>query len=48
MALWLFSGLYSNREQFKAGAYLGFGGNLLLFALLCLLGWHVFGNPIQG
>lgn len=27
--------------------YLSFGGSLLLFILIALLGWHAFGSPIH-
>lgn len=48
MILWFLFGLYWNSNDFKAGNYGGFGGNLLLFILLFLLGWKVFGFVIQG
>lgn len=46
MILWAVFGVYSNpptRENFPA-----FGGSLLLFILLFLLGWKTFGFVIQG
>jgi hypothetical protein len=48
MVLWLVFGLYSNRGAIGSGNYGLVGGNLLLFILLFLLGWRVFGFPIQG
>lgn len=48
MILWLILGLYLNREAIGAGSYGIAGGNLLLFILFALLGWQVFGSPIQG
>lgn len=52
MFLWLIFGLYWN---WPAGAppgqpavYYPLGGNLLLFILLLLLGWHSFGAPLRG
>lgn len=30
------------------GTYGPLGGNLLLFVLFLLLGWHAFGAPIHG
>ena len=48
MILWLLLGFYWNRAEFQAGRYGLFGGNLLLFILLFLLGWKVFGFIIQG
>jgi hypothetical protein len=46
MFVWLILGLYAG--------YIGgpspyiIGGNLLLFILLLLLGWQVFGAPLRG
>jgi len=48
MILWLVFGLYLNRSDLRGGNYGLAGGNLLLFLLLFLLGWKVFGFPIQG
>lgn len=48
MILWLLFGFYVNRGDFQTGKYDTFGGNLLLFVLLFLLGWRVFGFVIQG
>ena len=47
MILWFLFGLYWNGPEFKAGNYGAFGGNLLLFILLFLLGWRVFGFVLQ-
>lgn len=47
MILWLVFGLYWNRGEFKTGNYGAFGSNLLLFVLLFLLGWKVFGFVVQ-
>ena len=47
MILWLLFGLWWNGDQFKTGNYGLFGGNLLLFILLGLLGWRVFGPVLQ-
>lgn len=47
MVLWLFLGGYCGRADFQAGRYGWFGSNLLLFVLLALLGWKVFGPPLQ-
>jgi len=48
MILWLLFGLYWNRGDIRGGNYGILGGNLLLFVLLFLLGWKVFGFIIQG
>jgi len=50
MLLWLILGVYWN---WPAGGPQGpnypvWGGNILLFILLLLLGWGVFGPPIRG
>jgi hypothetical protein len=47
MVLWLVFGMYWNSGDFKSGNYGVFGGNLLLFVLLFLLGWHCFGFIIK-
>jgi hypothetical protein len=46
MLLWLIFGAYTNRAAF--GTPLVWGGNALLFVLIFLLGWRVFGWPIAG
>jgi len=50
MLVWLIFGLWSN-WQASGGTALGYGllgGNILLFLLLGVLGWKVFGPPLQG
>ena len=43
MLLWLVFGIWQSwPNQYVVG------GNLLLFILLLLLGWHDFGAPIHG
>jgi len=51
MILWLIFGLYWNWPQGGVNGPRAFGplgGNLLLFVLLFILGWAVFGFVIQG
>jgi len=48
MILWLLFGLYWNRSDIRGGNYGIAGGNMMLFILLLILGWKVFGSPIQG
>ena len=48
MILWLLFGLYWNRTEIQGGNYGILGGNLMLFILLFLLGWRVFGFVLQG
>lgn len=43
MFIWLIFGLYTNRANFRVAA-----PDLLLFILLVLLGWKVFGAPLHG
>ncbi len=44
MLVWLlFSGW-----SLRAGGPTAWGGSLMLFVLLLLLGWHSFGAPIRG
>lgn len=47
MILWLLFGLYWNRNDLRGGHYGVMGGNLVLFLLLGLLGWKVFGPVLQ-
>ncbi len=42
MLVWLVFGCLTSPRNWQ-----GFGGNLLLFILLLLLGWRVFGQPIH-
>lgn len=44
MLLWLVFGLWTRWPL----AFPAAGGDLLLFVLLLLLGWKVFGAPIHG
>lgn len=46
--LWFLFGLYWQRTDLQTGNFGIMGGNLLLFILLFLLGWKVFGFIIQG
>jgi hypothetical protein len=48
MLLWAVFGLWSNRPALAGGDWYPLGGNVLLFILLLLLGWHDFGPPIRG
>jgi hypothetical protein len=47
MVLWFLFGMYWNGVPSQANAGI-WGGNLLLFILLFLLGWKAFGFVIQG
>ena len=42
MLLWLVLGLWSTWPNIRAGV-----PNLILFLLLLILGWRVFGAPLQ-
>lgn len=44
MLIWLVFGLWWHWPSWQPWI----GGNLLLFVLLLLLGWRVFGPPIHG
>lgn len=46
MILWLIFGAYTHRGE--VGTPIAWGGNLLLWVLLFLVGWKVFGWPIAG
>ena len=43
MLVWLVFGVWQTWPDVKAG-----GGNFLLFVLLALVGWRIFGAPIHG
>ena len=47
MIFWLLFGLYWHRGDLRGGNYGIVGGNLLLFILLGLIGWRVFGPVLQ-
>lgn len=47
MLIWFLFGLYWNGNELKSGNYGFFGSNLMLFILLLLLGWKLFGAPLQ-
>lgn len=47
MIIWLIFGLWTVWPV-APNAYRPIGGHLLLWILLFLLGWHVFGWPISG
>jgi hypothetical protein len=47
MILWLVFGLWSNSDEIRAGKYGLLGGNLLLFIVIALIGWRVFGPALQ-
>ncbi len=47
MLIWLLFGFYSYRADFSRGSYGVVGGNLMLFILLAILGWRVFGPILQ-
>jgi hypothetical protein len=46
MLVWLVFGLWANWPT--GGNVRPLGGSLMLFLLLVLLGWKVFGAPIHG
>lgn len=46
MLIWLIFGLYLGWSDFAANRFY-VGGNLMLFILLLLLGWQVFGAPLR-
>jgi len=47
MILWAVNVVYWQSEGTREGKFGGLGGNLLLFVLLCLVGWKVFGSVLQ-
>ncbi len=47
MLLWLVFGMFLARIEGQPWTYRNWGGNLLIFILLFLLGWQVFGAAIK-
>jgi hypothetical protein len=47
MLIWLIFGLAYN-GGYLVGPYGPWGNTILLFILFLILGWQVFGQPIQG
>lgn len=47
MVVWLLFGFYWHRSDFSHGSYGIVGGNLMLFILLAIIGWKVFGPIIH-
>jgi hypothetical protein len=47
MILWFVFGLYWEGPSIREGRYGVLGGNVLLFVLLGLLGWRLFGPVLQ-
>jgi len=45
MLIWF---VFGAMGAYNAGGWQGWSGNLLLFCLLLLLGWRVFGAPVHG
>lgn len=49
MLLWLvLGGMLYVRGRAAAGSGMAFGGDLLAFVIVAVLGWAVFGAAIQG
>jgi len=47
MIIWFFSGIYFHRSDFAGGNYGYVGGSLMLFVLLALVGWKIFGPLLR-
>lgn len=47
MILWFLFGLFWNRAEAAKGNWGFFGSDLLLFILLFIIGWQLFGFVIQ-
>lgn len=43
MIIWLLFGIYWHRGEFTRGSYGIVGGHFMLFILLAIIGWKVFG-----
>jgi len=47
MILWLIFGWWSGYTPGQPYPFRNWGGNLLIFVLLAILGWAAFGAPIK-
>jgi hypothetical protein len=47
MLLWLVFGLWSGYTPGQAYTYRAWGGSILQFILFAVIGWKLFGPPIQ-
>jgi hypothetical protein len=47
MVVWFIFGAYQNRGAVQGGNFSAFSGSMILFVLLFLLGWRVFGFVIH-
>ena len=47
MIFWLVFGLWSGSVPGQPYTYRNWGGNILLFILLVVLGWSQFGAPLK-
>jgi hypothetical protein len=47
MIVWLLFGFWGQRTELAARNFGGVGGTLLEFVLFALLGWRLFGAPLQ-
>jgi hypothetical protein len=47
MLIWLIFGFWATSALTSGGDYRPVGGNLLLFLVIALLGWKVFGSPLR-
>ena len=48
MLLWALFGVFPFFPRGEERNWHPFGGSLLLFILLALVGWKVFGSPLRG
>lgn len=47
MLIWLVFGFWAGRAPGAPVSYRAWGGNVLLFILLIILGWKAFGPPVH-
>ncbi len=47
IVIWLVFGFWSNRVELRDGKYGIMGGTVLELVLFCLIGYKLFGSPIQ-
>lgn len=48
MLIWLIFGVWASGPDIRGGQVRAFGGTLLVYVVIFVLGWRVFGFIVQG